>query len=358
MAPALCWLLCLANSARSQEERPQPQPVAATVTLTARDRPLKEVLAEVAKKTGVRVESELGEPEPKVSLDVKGELFWKVVDQLAERAGAGVNILPRDGRIVLTRRQADARPPIVSYSGQFRFCLKRVSASFDLDTGARRYTAAVEVAWEPGLQPLFLESYAQEVVAVDDQGTKHSVPAEGRSMGPVDGRISIDRDVPLPALPTTANRLAKLEGHLEAIAPTRMLRFTFPKTEEGAEVTQDGVTCKLSKVVLKDRWIVQVRIENPAGGTVLESYQPWDSNNVMALLSKDGKTRLVANSYLREMESSRRAVISYHFTDRDKLAGTKPEDWSVVYTTPALVVTVPLTFSFKDVPAFKDATGR
>ncbi len=353
-AGAFFWLCIL--SAHAQPERGPLQPVTATLTLSAADMPLSQVLAKVAEQTGVAIKSELGEADPKLSLKLEREPFWKALDLIAEKAGARVSILRNNGGIVLDKRGPDERQPIVSYSGPFRFCVKRISSSLDLDTGGRTYTAAVEVAWEPGLQPLFLESMPQAVAAVDDKGHRLPVPDGGKSQAPVDGRTAVMIDVPLPTLPRRTTNLALLEGHLEVVTPSKMLRFAFPTLDrirpapEGAKLIQDGVTCKITKVIGSDRWTLRMVIDNPSGGTILESYQPWDSNNVMTLESKDGKTRLAANSYVRESESARHAVLSYHFSDRAKLARLKPEEWTPVYGTPALVVTMPLSFSFKNVP--------
>ena len=354
-AVAISWLCVV--SADAQLERSPRQPVSTTVSLAAKDLPLSQVLGKVAEQTGSTIKSDLGEAEPKISLQLEREPFWTAIDRIAEQAGARVSVLRNNGGIVLDKRGVEERRPIVSYSGPFRFCVKRITSSLDLDTGARVYTAAVEVAWEPGLQPLFLESLPQDVVALDDKGNRHAVPDRGRSKAPVDGRMSLLIDVPLPSLPRTVSNLTRLEGRLEAITPNKMLRFAFPtidrldasvKAAALPQLTHDRVTCKITKLVVAvNRWTVQVALENPAGGTILESYQPWDSNNVMALVSKDGKTLLLPNGYVRESESSRRAVLSYHFT---KVAALKPEEWSLVYQTPALVVTVPMTFSFEDVP--------
>jgi hypothetical protein len=359
------FLTCLlficsgANPARTQPQAAQPQPAATTVTLNAVNLPLSRVLADVAKHTGTTVDNQVGDPEPKVTLNLRGEHFWQAIDRIADSADARVAVQQRAGRIVLSKRQPGDRKAIVSYAGPFRFCVRGVSSRWDFDTDTRTCSADVEVAWEPRLQPLFLDTIAQDVSAVDNEGKRHSVTEAGRSKAPVDGSTSLIIKVPLPLLPRSATSLARLEGRLEAIAPTKMVRFRFPSLDQlnaaspGAairQLTQDGVTCKITRVLLKDRWIVQVSIENPPGGTVLESYQPWDTNNVMALVSKDGKTRIVAKLSARERESTRRADIVYQFVDGDKLAQMKPEEWSLEYETPALVVTMPLAFSFRGVP--------
>lgn len=323
-------------------------PVPVSVKLTEKASPLTQVLAAIKKQTGITVESQLGEPDPSVSLEVKQEPFWKALDLIADRAGARVTILARDGRIVLVKR-GDERRPLVSYSGPCRFCVKRITATRDLETGAHTYSAAVEVAWEPGLKPLYLGT-PQEVVVRDAAGRRHPAPDMGKSLAPVDGRVALLIDVPLPALPRAVSSLAQVEGHLEAVMPSRMLRLRFPPLDEvkkGTQLKQDGVTCTITRLALdRDRWTVQVTVKNPPSGTVLESFQPWDSNNQMLLVSNDGQTRLILRSYVRESGT----VFGYHFTDAARLAKMDPRDWHLEYETPALVVTVPLTFSFRDVP--------
>jgi hypothetical protein len=72
-------------------------------------------------------------------------------------------------------------------------------------------------------------------------------------------------------------------------------------------------------------------------------------NNDMVLESTDGKKRLAAASYVLESASERRAIISYHFTDKDQAPAGKPETWTVTYTAPAALVTLAIPFQFKDV---------
>ena len=272
-------------------------PTATTVTLAVKNAPLSRVLAEVTKQTGVVFDSQLGDPDPKVSVDLSdGQHFWKAVDLIADRAGARVVIQQCAGRVVLTKRLPGERALIVSYDGPFRFCVKRVSATWDLDTDTRTYTADVEVAWEPRLQPLFLDTVPQDVVAVDNQRKRYLVPDAGHSEAPVDGSTSLTIKVPLPALPLgdepgPARRAAQGRRAVKDGAfPLRDARQAEcgPTRPAIRQQTLDGVTCRITRVLLKDRWIVQAAIENPPGGTVLESYQPWDTNNG-ALAGEQGR---------------------------------------------------------------------
>jgi hypothetical protein len=139
---------------------------------------------------------------------------------------------------------------------------------------------------------------------------------------------------------------------LRVIAPSRMLHLSFDPLDQlekkaPVAVTQDGMTCKMTKVVLNnDRWSVQVALDYPPGGPTFESFQSWVVNNEMTLESKDGTKHLASNSYVLESSTSRRAVLTYHFTDKNR---GKPEDWKVTYRTPASIVEIPLNFTFKDI---------
>jgi hypothetical protein len=283
--------------------------------------PLSKALDALAQQTGVRVEDRLGKPDLTVRLNPHPFSFWQALDRIAEAAGARVEPQP-SGPITLVAAAPNWHRPPLSYDGPFRFALKHVTASRDLETDAAHYGATVEAAWEPGLLPLFLETRPQGLRLTDDKGNALSGPDAGSSVAPVDGRTSLTFDITLPSLPRSAARIRSLEGTLSAVIPSKMLTFTFPTLDrlekapadapERAQ-TQDGVGCRVGKVVLeKNRWSVQVRLDLPPGGKRLESYQSWVVNNEMWL---EGK----------------------------------PEDWRVVYRTPASIVEVPVKFSFKDV---------
>ena len=67
-------------------------------------------------------------------------------------------------------------------------------------------------------------------------------------------------------------------------------------------------------------------------------------------MSKDGKRRIADNRFERFSPGDGTTIINYHFVDREKLANTRPEDWSVEYVTPERLVSVAIPFVFKNVP--------
>jgi hypothetical protein len=335
---------------------------------------LSKALAELERQTGVRVEDARGEADRDVTLNLKQVTFWQAADDIAKAAGARLYLYPRNGRITLVPQGSDYQMAPVHYDGLFRTSLKRVLAARDLERrdgapGSRAYTVTLEVAWEPRLQPFLLETRPQSLRLQDDKRHDVPVPEKENAFAPVDGRISLAFDVTLPALPRSAAALGLLEGKLSAVGPSKMLTFTFDTLDlaaadqdrrlgkaaadsPGRRLTQEGVVCTVSKVVLaQDRWTVQVVLNYPPGGRKLESYQSWVVNNEMTLVEKkDAARRLPSSSYVQESASSRRAVLSYNFVEKGKVPRGRPEDWKVTYRTPAAVVEVPIRFSFKDVP--------
>lgn len=330
-----------------------------TITLQTNRISLGKALAVIVEKTGIPVKNARGEADKEIRLDLRQARFWPALDALAEASGSRISVSARDGRIALVKRGQSAYPPI-SHSGPFRVSLQRVTVSRDLEIGIHSATAGLEVAWEPALQLLFLETRPQKLVVKADVGQDLLAHQAGSVLAPVDGRIALAFDLPLPAPPRAAARLTMLEGQLSAIGPTKMLAFRFSSLDQlekaplAGQLRQqklEGINCKILKVTLaNDRWSVQVALDTPPGGEKLDSYQSWIVNNEMALEDATHKKRIVASSYVVESASERRAIISYHFGDRDQPPSGKPGDWKLTYTAPAAIVTTTIPFRFKDVP--------
>ena len=84
----------------------------------------------------------------------------------------------------------------------------------------------------------------------------------------------------------------------------------------------------------------------------LESFQASSLvvHNELVLTSKDGKRQLPSSSYVIDEISSRRAKVTYHFTDRPGQRRGSVRDWKVSYRAPARIVEVPVSFTFRGVP--------
>lgn len=357
--------LLVSLDVNSDPGRPLAMPERKTITLQADKIPISRALAELAKQTGVAVEDRRGEPDETIHLDWKQTPFWHALDALAAAAKARVNLYPTSGRIVLAKRSADYRLPPICYDGRFRLKVKKISTARDLEISDKSDQAGatnlvVEVAWDPELLPLYLETRPHGLRLVDDGNTARTVPDEGSSLAPVDGRIALDIDVHLPALPRRMRILRSLEGELSMIGPSKMLTFTFDRLDRLAQakandperqLSQEGVACRILDVkLLPERWTVRLALDYPPGMKQLDTNQSWVVNNELTLETPDGKKHLPSTDYVLESATGRRAVLSYHFRYRDDKVRGRPSSWRIRYRTPANLVEAPIKFAFKDIP--------
>jgi hypothetical protein len=340
---------------------PATLPERKTVTLRAENLLFSKALAELSKQTGIRVEDARGGPDETISLDLKQATFWQALDALAAAGKARVNLYPTSGRIVLEKRGANYHLPPVSYDGRFRLSVKKVTTSRDLEIRDGTTDLAVEIAWDPDLLPLYLETRPRGLRLVDDRNQVLKLPDEGSSLAPVDGVIALGIDLRLPALPRSVKTIRSLEGELSMIVPSKMLTFTFERldklaktksTDPERKLTQEDVTCRILDVkLLRDRWTIYAALDYPPGMKQLDTNQSWVVNNEMTLETPDGKKRLPnTKEYALESATARHAVLQYHFRDREGAPRGKASDWRVRYRTPANLIEVPIKFVFKDIP--------
>jgi hypothetical protein len=338
----------LSSPARGPEgEEKNPAPQVPRISLKGKDIPLAKALAEVRRQTGIAVHDATSK-QTHVDLDLDKVPFWKALDTLADSADARVDLHHRGG-LALAARPAWYHSPPVSHDGLFRTTLKRVVVTRDLETGSAASKLVLEVAWLPTLEPFYLETRPQEFRL--RAGGKDLAGLAGSSFADVDGRRTLAFEVDVPG---AVGDIDLLEGKLSVIGPSKMLSFTFPtldRLEKAGPVTREGVTCKVTRVTLRDsRWSVSLAVDYPPGNRELDSYQSWAVNNDVVLVStKDEKKRVASDSYVIERMSSRQARITYHFLNPKKRGLGAPAGWKVTYRTPARVVEIPFRFSFKDV---------
>ena len=326
---------------------------------------LSQALGELTRQTSIRVEDSRGLPDHPLQLARKQGTFWQMVDAIADTDGARVTLFPTSGRILLEKRGPNYRQPPISYDGRFRSIVKKVTTSRDLEVrddapGHGATTVALEVAWDPELQPLYLETRAHNVRLMDDKKNIVTLPDDGSSLASVDGRIAIGIDLRLPPLPRSVAKISSLEGQLAMIGPSKMLTFIFDRLDKLAKANsrdpertllQEGVTCRISDVKLAaDHWTVSVELKYPPGMKQLDSNQSWVVNNEMTLESADGAKRFASTNYVLTSAAPGHAVLSYHFRDKGGLKRGKPHEWKLRYRAPADLIEAPIKFVFKDIP--------
>jgi hypothetical protein len=344
-------------SADSTAPPSAPQPTPQLATLQGAHLPMSEALKTLTAQTSNPVADLMGAPDPFVDVDLQKVPFWDALDALADKAGGRVDLHSRDG-IALVPRPPGWHPPPVSRDGLFRTALSSLTSRLDLESDTRTCIASVEVAWEPRLLPLLLETRPRSLRVVDDAGRSIPSGAVTSSLAPVDGRDSLSFDLALPAVSRAVKTLSLAQGDFYAIAPTKMLAFSFGPLDQLRSAgpdnplvrsTQEGVVCRVSKVTAADdHWSVQITLDYPEGNVKLDSYQSWVVNNEIRLEDEAGD-RFLSDTYLLEESTAEHAVLTYHFNDKERVKRGLSA-WKVVYRTPALVVKVPIRFAFKDVP--------
>lgn len=367
LVPLTGLAVCLSIPCAARDAE-RERPPAKSITIVHDKIVLSKALNLLAERSGHSVEANLDAgDDPAFALELKNATFWQALDQIARASGTQVNLYRPDGKVELVRRgQASSMP--VSHAGPFRVGLRKLTALTDFSTGARTASATLEVAWEPALEPYYLETRPQKMMLQDDQGKAIVLPASGSSWSAVDGRRVYFFDVALPALPRSAARIGSWSGTLAARGPSRMHEFRFtnaadrdltlqelydakgmlPKTVSAG---RNASTCALNTLRLGVRsWTLQIDVKLPPEGPELESFQTWYANNEVLLVHRDGKKKLLPARSDQSNAGLRRAVINYHFEDTDALKRGTASDWHLVCRAPAAIIEMEIPFVFKDVP--------
>src|SRR5262249_7169784 len=137
-----------------------------------------------------------------------------------------------DGKILLSRRAESAPPQPVSRDGLFRVALRRITSSHDYETGTKNCVATLDVAWEATFQPFYLETKPRDFVLLDAAGKAVPAPPIGSVWAAIDGRMAMPLELPLPALPRSAQKFSLIKGSFQIRGPARMLTFAFGNLDE------------------------------------------------------------------------------------------------------------------------------
>ena len=321
---------------------------------------VSKALEELEKQTGIHVDDEREGTDSKLKLKLDKVTFWQALDAIARDADGRVTYY-RGGRIILDKRPEGYVNPPVSYNGIFRTTIREFDIKRLLDSENSIYTAIIEVAWEPRFRPFRLDFNPAELTVEDDKKVKVELPEAEKEPKGVTSKAFVLFQVPLGALQRSSQKLGLLKGNLKFVGPTRMDSFAFDRTlaemqkdPKARELSQEGVTVKVANMELeKSHWTLVMGLEYPADGSQFESFESWLIFNELVLKSKDGEKTFPNNGgYVIQGTAGNRATVEYHFVDstKDKLTRGDPAEWKPVYKVPGLIVEVPTSFEFKDVP--------
>jgi hypothetical protein len=334
---------------------------ASKVTIQVQGIRLSDAVKKLQALSGNAITDGRDEPtNPTFDLDLKDKPFLEALDEVAKKAGVGLDFFSGDGSIGIkdgagmqqqqTPNATPATPnPYRAFTGPFLVTLKGLRAARDFEGGNTFAVLQLEADWEPRLRPMLLALKNEDVKITDDRGKEVKANLDQESMS-----TSLNPDNPAAeininfALPDReAKKLASLKVKAELSVPAALRTFRFPSLAK-ADVTQkqgDASVTLESCEVDEQTWKVNVAVKLP-GAEGGESYQMGSLRNRLWLQKPDGSRFEHNGGFNQTGNDGGTMSFEYLFVD----VPGKPADYQLVYDTPSKVVTIPLEFEFKDVP--------
>ncbi|MFL6544912.1 MAG: hypothetical protein ACJ8LM_06970, partial [Candidatus Udaeobacter sp.] len=331
---------------------------ATTVTLSAKQMPLSEVIAAIEKQTGNRLADnreqqgdQAGVKDVRVTVELKNERFWPALDQILDQAKLGA--YPYSGKNTLSiipRDPADGpRRGRAAYNGPFRLDITEVQAQRNLRQPKQTsLKLQLEVAWEPRLRPIAISQPATDLKATTDAGGQLGV-AQPKAVLDVEvpnGTQAAEITLPFNLPPRDVKRITVLHGKLHALVPGRQAKFRFDDLANaaGKSQRQGGVQVTVDDVRKNNAvWEVHMRFALDEDNGALQSHRGWVFQNLSYVIDKDGKQ--IDNGGLETTHQTKNEVgVAYVF---DLPNGPDRVSW--VYETPAAIVDLPVEYEIKDI---------
>jgi hypothetical protein len=328
-----------------------------TVTLSAKQLPITEVLKAIEKQTGNRFvdnrEQQADQPNvapTPITIELKNEPFWPAIDQILDQSKLGIysyggkdalSIVPRDP-------SAGPRHANASYQGPFRLEVTEVTAERSRrQPNQTSLKLQLEIAWEPRLRPIAISQPVADLKAITDKDTQLSV-AQPKATLDVEiptGTQAAEITLPFQLPPRDAKSIKSLRGKLHALVPGRQVKFKFDDLAKASGKSQrvGGVQVSLDDVRTNNEiWEVHMRFALDEDNDALQSHRNWVFQNVSYMVDKDGKT--IDNAGLETTRQTKNEVgNAYLFDLPDGIEGL-----SWVYETPAAIVDLPVEYEIKE----------
>jgi hypothetical protein len=321
---------------------------ASRVTLDAKGMALTQIAAELEKQTGNKL---LVEAPPELTMDVelKGVPFWQALDTIADRAKLSIYPFAQDGlRLRPGVPKMRPRSSAAFYSGPVRFEATGLRLERDLrTTTSANLHVALEIAWEPRLQPITLRQRLDAVHAQDDQGQPIAMASQGeRSAMVQQGSSAVEIELPFLAPPRNVRSIGSLAGTMQVLVPGKIEQFEFTDLSNAKKQEQQRhqaiVTLEDVRKV-NQIWEVRLRVKYIEAFNALDSHLvSWMLNNEAYLTDKSGKR--VENAGFETTHRSEDEIgVAYLFDAAGGLAGH-----TFVYRAPSTIYELPVKYELKD----------
>lgn len=336
------------------------------VNLTGESMRLSDIMKSLQRQTGntlidLREQNGQVASNPSISLDLKDRPFFEALDEIAAKAGLSLNYYNAEGAIGYLEGPAmmpEAEKPadlkkFVAYVDAFRVSLNQLLVSRDFGMGTSTANLRMEFVWEPRLRPLAMKLDTAKIEAADDKGRKITASVSGEAMelairpeNPI-----VDLNLNLSAPPRDASKIDSLTIETELTLPTSTLSLSVPditKKDTKSEMGQGSlriVEFEADPPVWKIR--VELAAPRPAGAENVESYRESGLAPTVAL-SKADSARIPLNGGFSVGPGNAPGKLVYEFLFVD-ITG-RPEDHGLVVEIPGDLKTVPVRWTFRDIP--------
>ncbi len=343
---------------------------ASLVSLADAQRPLSEVIAALAQQSGNplldgRASSDPGAPpppDPSIRLTFDETPFWQALDRTLDAANC--SLLIRDAaateplKLVVVPRSDGEHPrgQRAVYRGPLRFDLVDVAIKRDApaaDDASGLLRVVLETAWEPRLRPIAFSLSAGDLTATDDQERPLAIATPQAKWGTTSlgGQGSMRLSLPLISPQDDARSFA-LHGRMTALLPGENVVFRFsdlsakqPNAKTTAAQKIGDATVRLESFRRQDdRWEARFRViyDNPQES--VQSHFDWLYKSRAALTL--GEARREPVEY--DAQAAEEGVVArYAFAAQE---GDDPANFSLLYTTPAVILSLPYEFNFQNIP--------
>jgi len=360
---------------------------ASTVTLEGM-LPVSQILQAVAQQTGNAFDtSHLPEnvQRRRLRVNFEGTTFWNVVAELEQRAQFDIAV--QSGTTGLSVRKRDGqedKPLAADNSSAFRIVVH--SATWKPLFGDDEHRL-LRITWsitaEPRLRPLFVKYTGQSVTAHKpqngDAGKRNANEKKddnGTPLPPFDPDASYEIPATAGAAPLrlrsdfiVANNAdlsrIRLQGRVQTLTAASQRPVVFRKLTdaEGAAKRRGGVTVTLRKIALGNREAdsprlsVGIAVSYDTGGPAFESHRTWIYHNRVFLQTPQGKRIAPQPGFKTTLERDGAVGVVYDFRlPAEGNADMFLKGMQFVYVAPTLLIDVPVTFDFENIPL--PETGR
>ncbi len=328
--------------------------------------PLKDIFKQITRQTGNPIDA--GQLPAKMldqtSVIEKRTLpFWEMLELLGSEFKFQIgrpeakNAEPPAVRLIPA--DAKSRPVAETTSGAFRVEVQALQLRPRFGVPSQQLLRVpLRLSAEPRLRPLFLTLAGKDFSARTAKGiplpafnpdAKLELPLgeEGTETA-----FQMDFQVPKPFTEKAVQFTGK--ATLTVAADAEEIAFRDLKNDAGAARRKGGVTVTLNEITfqpdekLPSQNTAQFRItvHYDTGGPAFESHRTWMFHNLVYLEDAQGRRVQRSGDFRTDLRTDGGVIVEYHF---DHLAGNQG-DYKFVYVAPTLIINVPVSFDFKNLP--------